>query len=55
MAITFRPHGAVSWSRLKRYFVEWRKRTLMRRELRVLSDHHQWEDIIPPMPPARDV
>jgi hypothetical protein len=27
----------------------------IRRELRVSSDHHQWEDIIPPAPPARDV
>jgi len=30
------------------------KTRLMRRELRILSDHHQWEDIIPPTP-AHDV
>jgi len=55
MTTTFRPYRAVSWSGLKRYFVEWRKRALTRRELRVLSDHHHWDDIIPPTPPARDV
>jgi uncharacterized protein YjiS (DUF1127 family) len=40
-------------SGLKRYFVEWRKRALIRRELRMLSDR-QWEDIIPSTP-AHDV
>jgi hypothetical protein len=45
---TFRPYRAPSWSGLMRYFVEWRKRALMRRELRILRDHRQWEDIIPP-------
>jgi len=54
MTTTFRPYRAVSWSGLKRYFVEWRKRALTRRELRVLSDHHHWDDIVPPTPPASE-
>jgi hypothetical protein len=40
---------------VKRYFVEWRKRALIRRELRMSSDRQSWEDIIPPTPPAHDV
>jgi hypothetical protein len=55
MATTFLSYRAVSWSALKRYFIERRKRVLMRHELRVLNDHHQWEDIVPPTPPERDV
>jgi hypothetical protein len=54
MNTTFLPYRAPAWSGLKRYFVEWRKRALIRREQRILSDH-QWEDIIPPTPPAHDV
>jgi hypothetical protein len=48
-------YRAPAWSGLKRYFVEWRKRALIRRELRMLSDGHSWEDIIPPTPPAHDI
>jgi uncharacterized protein YjiS (DUF1127 family) len=55
MNTTFHPYRAPAWSRLKRYFVEWRKRALIRRELRMLSDRQSWEDIIPPTPPAHDV
>jgi uncharacterized protein YjiS (DUF1127 family) len=55
MNTTFPPYRAPVWSRLKRYFVEWRKRALIRRELSMLSDRQSWEDIIPPTPPARDV
>ena len=55
MNTTFHPYRAPAWSRLKRYFVEWRKRALIRRELRMLSDRQSWEDIIPPTPPTHDV
>jgi hypothetical protein len=54
MNTTFHPYRAPVWSGLKRYFVEWRKRALIRRELRMLSDGQSWEDIIPPTP-AHDV
>ena len=54
MNTTFQPYRAPAWSGLKRYFVEWRKRALIRRELRALSDRQSWEDIIPPTP-AHDV
>jgi hypothetical protein len=54
MNTTFQPYRPPAWSGLKRYFVEWRKRALIRREQRMLSDH-QWEDIIPLTPPAHDV
>jgi uncharacterized protein YjiS (DUF1127 family) len=47
MNTTFHPYRPPpAWSGLKRYFVEWRQRALIRRELRMLSDR-QWEDIIP--------
>jgi hypothetical protein len=49
MNTTFHPHRPPAWSKLKRYFVEWRQRSLIRRELRMLSDR-QWEDIIPSTP-----
>jgi hypothetical protein len=55
MNTTFHPYRAPAWSGLKRYFVEWRKRALIRRELRMLSDGQSWEDIIPPTPPAHDI
>jgi hypothetical protein len=55
MNTTFHPYRAPAWSRLKRYFVEWRRRALIGRELRILSDRQPWEDIIPPTPPAHDV
>ena len=55
MNTTFHPYRAPVWSGLKRYFVEWRKRALIRRELRMSSDRQSWEDIIPPTPPAHDV
>jgi hypothetical protein len=54
MNTTFHSYRAPAWSGLKRYFVKWRKRALIRREQRMLSDH-QWEDIIPLTPPAHDV
>ena len=38
MNTTFQPYRAPAWSGLKRYFFEWRKRALIRRELRALSD-----------------
>ncbi len=44
MTTTFHPYRPSAWSRLRRYFVEWRQRALMRRELMMLSDR-QWEDI----------
>jgi hypothetical protein len=52
---TFHPFRAPTWSGFKRYFFEWRNRALIRRELRMLSDHQSWEDIIPPTPSAHDV
>ena len=52
---TFHLYRTPAWSRLKRYFVEWGNRALIRRELRILSDRQSWEDIIPPAPPAHDV
>ena len=55
MNTTFHPYRAPVWSGLKLYFVEWRKRALIRRELRMLSDGQSWEDIIPPTPPAHDI
>jgi hypothetical protein len=55
MNTTFHSYRAPAWSGLKRYFVEWRKRALIRREQRMLSDHQQWEDIIPPTSSAHDV
>ena len=39
MNTTFLSYRARAWSGLKRYFVEWRKRALFRREQRMLSDH----------------
>jgi hypothetical protein len=45
--------GILEWIEALLYRVA--KRALMRHELRILSDHHQWDDIIPPTPPARDV
>jgi uncharacterized protein YjiS (DUF1127 family) len=33
-----RPYRTPRWSLLKRYFVEWRQRAVIRRELRMLSD-----------------
>jgi uncharacterized protein YjiS (DUF1127 family) len=44
MNATFRPYRPTRWSLLKRYFVEWRQRAVIRRELRMLSDR-QCEDI----------
>ena len=44
MNTTFHPHRLSPWSGLKRYFVEWRKHALLRRELRMLSDRVR-EDI----------
>jgi uncharacterized protein YjiS (DUF1127 family) len=44
MNATFRPYRPTHWSLLKRYFVEWRERAVIRRELRMLSDR-QCEDI----------
>ena len=38
MRKAFRPYFLVRWSGLKRYFVEWRRSALRRRELRILSD-----------------
>ena len=38
MNTMFRPYRQSSWGGLKRYFVEWRKRALLRRELRMLSN-----------------
>jgi hypothetical protein len=38
MRKAFRPYFLVRWSGLKRYFVEWRRSALHRRELRILSD-----------------
>ena len=35
---TFHLYRTPAWSRLKRYFVEWGNRALIRRELRILSD-----------------
>ena len=55
MNTTFHSCRAPAWSGLKRYFVEWRKRALIRREQRMFSDHQQWEDIIPPTSSAHDV
>jgi hypothetical protein len=49
MSTTFHRYRRPAWSGLKRYFVEWRKTALIRRELRMLSDR-QWEDIIPSAP-----
>jgi uncharacterized protein YjiS (DUF1127 family) len=54
MNTTFHPYRLPVWSGFKRYFFEWRQRALIRRELRMLSDH-QWEDIIPPTSSAHDV
>jgi hypothetical protein len=45
----------ISLGSSERYFVEWRKHALIRREQRMLSDHQQWEDIIPPTSSAHDV
>jgi uncharacterized protein YjiS (DUF1127 family) len=44
MNTTFRSYRPSRWSGFKRYFVEWRKRALMRRELRMLSNR-ECEDI----------
>ena len=44
MSTTFRPYRASYWSEFKRYFVEWRKRGLIRRELGMMSNR-EWEDI----------
>jgi hypothetical protein len=52
---TFHPFRARAWNGFKRYFVEWRNRAVIRRELRVSSDRQSWEDIIPPTLPAHDV
>jgi uncharacterized protein YjiS (DUF1127 family) len=38
MRKAFRPYFLARWSGLKRYFVEWRRSALHRRELRILSD-----------------
>lgn len=38
MRKALRPYFLVRWSGLKRYFVEWRRSALHRRELRILSD-----------------
>jgi hypothetical protein len=54
MNTTFHSYRAPDRSGLKRYFVEWRKRALIRGEQRMLSDH-QWEHIIPPTSSAHDV
>jgi hypothetical protein len=54
MNTTFHPYRGLVWSGLKRYFVEWRKHALVRRELRMLSDRQPWDDIVPPTP-AHDV
>ena len=44
MNTTFRSYRPSRWSGLKRYFVEWRQRAVIRRELRMLSNR-QCEDI----------
>jgi uncharacterized protein YjiS (DUF1127 family) len=44
MNTMFHPFRQASWSGLKRYFVEWRKRALLRRELSMLSNR-ECEDI----------
>ena len=44
MNTMFHPFRQSSWSGLKRYFVEWPKRALLRRELRMLSNR-ECEDI----------
>jgi hypothetical protein len=38
MRKAFRPSFVARWSGLKRYFVEWQRGALHRRELRILSD-----------------
>jgi hypothetical protein len=53
MNTTFHPYRPPAWGGFKRYFVEWRQRALIRRELRMLSDR-QWEDIIPSTPAHDD-
>jgi uncharacterized protein YjiS (DUF1127 family) len=40
----YRPQLTSRWSGLKRYFMEWRQRAIIRRELQTLSDR-QCEDI----------
>jgi hypothetical protein len=55
MNALFHAYRAPAWSGLKRYFVEWRKRALIRREQRTLIDRQSWDDIIPPTPPAHYV
>jgi hypothetical protein len=55
MTTRSRLNRAVSWRGLKRYFIEWRRRAFIRRELRIVSNQHQWEDIIPPTSPDRDL
>ena len=54
MNTTFHSYRALALSGLRRYFVEWRKRALTRREQRMVSDH-QWEDITPSTSSAHDV
>ncbi len=44
MNTMFHPYRQSSWGGLKRYFVEWRKRALLRREFRMLSNRLR-EDI----------
>jgi hypothetical protein len=49
MSKTFRPYRLMSWGGLKRYFVEWRRSALLRRELRILSDRERWDMGLRPM------
>ncbi len=44
MKTMFHPYRQSPWSGVKRYFVEWRKRALLRRELSLLSNR-ECEDI----------
>ena len=40
----YRPQLTSRWSSLKRFFMEWRQRAIIRRELQMLTDR-QCEDI----------